>query len=75
MAKQVPPSAQPDLTLVPLLDNEAVYISIAIGKSKHVAGFVSHTLLARHERFAACPALVFEHAREGFRMLVERLRS
>src|SRR5262245_31452867 len=75
MAKQAPPSAQPDLTLVPLLGNESVYIGIDIGKSKHVAGFLSHTLLARHDRFEACPALVFENSREGFRLLVERIRS
>jgi transposase len=59
---------------VPLLRNEAVYIGLDIGKQRHVAGFLSTTLLARYERFEACPALVFENSREGFRLLLERLR-
>jgi transposase len=52
-----------------------LYIGIDIGKGKHVAGFLSQTLLQRHERFEACPALVFENSRGGFRLLIERIRS
>jgi transposase len=65
----------PDLKAVPMLLNEPLYIGVDIGKAKHVAGFLSKTLLERHDRFEACPALVFENSREGFRALVERMRS
>lgn len=65
----------PDLKAVPMLLHECLYIGIDIGKGKHVAGFLSQTLLERHERFEACPALVFENSREGFRLLIERIRS
>jgi hypothetical protein len=54
--------------------NESLYVGIDIGKGKQVAGFLSQTLLARHDRFEACPALVFENSREGFRLLIERIR-
>ena len=66
--------AHPDLKAVPMLLNESLYIGIDIGKGKHVAGFLSQTLLSRHDRFEACPALVFENSREGFRLLLERIR-
>jgi len=69
------PQPRPDLKAVPMLKNESLYLGIDIGKSKHVAGFLSKTLLERHSRFEACPALVFENSREGFRLLVERLRE
>jgi transposase len=72
MAKRATQRA--DLKAVPLLLNESLYIGIDIGKHKHVAGFLSKTLLERHVRFEACPALVFENSREGFRILLERLR-
>jgi transposase len=36
---------------------------------------VSNTLLQRHERFEACPALSFEQSREGFRALIDRIGS
>ena len=62
------------LTAIPMLSNETVYIGVDIGKQKHVAGFLSRTLLQRHERFEACPALVFENSRDGFRCLVDRMR-
>lgn len=75
MAKRMPAHARSGLAAVPLLLNESVYVGIDIGKRKHVAGFLSRTLLERHERFEACPALVFENSREGFRLLVERIRS
>src|SRR5256886_10037892 len=64
-----------DLKAVPMLLNESLYVGIDIGKAKHVAGFLSKTLLERHDRFEACPALVFENSREGFRLLIERIRS
>ncbi len=57
---------------VPLLARESLYVGIDVGKHKHVAGFVSRTLLERHGRFEGCPALAFDNTREGFRALVER---
>lgn len=75
MAQRTPAEAHPRLAAVPLLLNESVYVGIDIGKRKHVAGFLSRTLLERHDRFEACPALVFENSREGFRVLIERIRS
>ena len=66
---------RPDLQAVPLLKHEPLYIGIDVGKMKHVAGFVSTTLLERHQRFEACPALAFENSREGFRALIERIQS
>lgn len=59
----------------PTLAHESLYVGIDVGKQRHVAGFVSATLLARHRRFEGCPALVFDNSREGFRLLVDRLRS
>jgi transposase len=73
MAKRAAQRA--DLQAVPLLLNESLYVGIDIGKGRHLAGFLSKTLLERHERFEACPALVFDNAREGFRLLIERIRS
>ena len=72
MAK--PAHQRPDLQAIPRLKHESVYIGIDVGKVKHFAGFVSATLLERHQRFEACPALAFENSREGFRALVERIR-
>src|SRR5258708_20486221 len=57
---------------VPLLARESLYVGIDVGKHKHVAGFVSRTLLERHGRFEGCPALAFDNTREDFRALVER---
>src|SRR5690348_12077523 len=65
----------PALQAIPLLQQEPLYIGGDIGKAKHVAGFVSTTLLKRHDRFEACPALVFENTREGFRAFSERVRG
>jgi len=73
MAKRATQRA--DLKAVPLLLHESLYVGIDIGKGRHLAGFLSKTLLERHERFEACPALVFENAREGFRLLIERIRG
>src|SRR6266481_2516126 len=73
MTKQT--AQRSDLKAVPLLLNESLYIGVDIGKGTHVAGFLSKTLLERHDRFEACPALVFENSREGFRLLIERIRG
>lgn len=66
--------SHPDPVVIPMLKHESLYVGIDVGKQKHVAGFVSFTLLERHGRFEGCPVLSFEHSREGFRCLVERLR-
>ena len=66
---------RPTLQAVPMLARETVYVGVDIGKHKHVAGFVSKTLLERHGRFEACPAFTFEQSREGFRALIERIQS
>lgn len=66
---------KPHLQTVPLLQHDAVFLGIDVGKTRHVAGFVSKTLLERYQRFEACPALAFENSREGFRALVERMRA
>jgi transposase len=66
---------RPNLQAIPLLKHEALYIGIDVGKGKHVAGFVSSTLLERHERFEACPVLVFENSRQGFHALYERIHG
>ena len=64
-----------NLQPIPLLKQEPLYIGIDIGKERHVAGFVSQTLLERHQRFEACPALAFENSRDGFHTLMERIRA
>ncbi len=64
-----------DLNVLPMLRNESLYVGVDIGKQGHAAGFVSNTLLARHERFEGCPVLTFEQSREGFRQLIDRIRS
>ena len=68
-------SAQPDLVAIPQLAHETLYVGIDVGKFRHVAGFLSRTLLERHQRFEGCPTLTFEQSREGFRALVERIRQ
>jgi len=68
-------SRRPALRAVPMLPNESLYVGVDIGKARHIAGFVSKTLLERHERFEACPVLSFENSRAGFRALVERIRA
>jgi transposase len=50
-------------------------VGIDVGKQRHVAGFVSTTLLKWHHRFEGCPALVVDNSREGFRQLADRIRS
>ena len=56
----------PELHALPQLLHESLYVGIDIGKMRHVAGFVSKTLLERHDRFEACPAFVFAQSREGY---------
>lgn len=68
-------TSQPDLSAIPQLLHEALYLGIDVGKRKHVAGFVSKTFLERYQRFEACPALAFDNSREGFRALLERIKS
>jgi transposase len=63
------------LTALPMLPNESLYIGVDIGKFKHVAGFLSKTLLERHKHFESCPAFTFEQSREGFRAFVERIQA
>jgi len=58
-----------------MLTNESIYIGVDIGKFKNVAGFLSQTLLERHQHFEHCPAFIFEQSREGFRAFVERIRT
>jgi transposase len=63
------------LSVVTPLANESLYVGVDIGKHSHMAGFISTTLLARHERFEGCPVLAFEQSREGFRALVDRIQT
>lgn len=64
-----------DLNILPMFQRESIYIGVDIGKFKHVAGFISKTLLERHQHFEHCPAFLFEQSREGFRAFVERIRT
>ena len=73
MAHQLP--HRPQLAVLPTLVHETLYVGIDVGKFKHIAGFVSETLLARHQRFEACPVLAFDQSRAGFRALLDRIRS
>ena len=63
----------PALRFVPQLPHETLYVGVDIGKHSHYAGFVSRSLLQRHERFEGCPALTFAQSREGFRALIDRI--
>jgi hypothetical protein len=67
--------AHPDLQAIPMLRHETLYVGVDIGKKTHVAGFISTTLLSRHQRFEQCPALAFENSREGFRSLIDRIKA
>lgn len=64
-----------ELTVAPILPNESLYIGVDIGKFKHVAGFLSKTLLERHKHFEQCPAFIFDQSREGFHAFVERIQA
>lgn len=72
MAKKAS-SRQPALQALPLLAHESLYVGIDVGKQAHVAGFLSRTLLERHDHFEGCPVLTFEQSREGFRALIDRI--
>jgi transposase len=69
------PSRHRHLSALTPLTNESLYIGVDIGKHSHIAGFISPTLLTRHERFEGCPVLAFEQSREGFRALVDRIET
>lgn len=68
-------TARSHLLVLPMLACETLYVGVDIGKKTHVAGFISPTLLARHQRFESCPALSFENSREGFRALIDRIST
>lgn len=68
-------SARPDLVALPTLAQETLYVGVDVGKKAHVAGFIASTLLTRHQRFEHCPALAFENSREGFRSLIDRIKT
>ncbi len=67
--------ARSALHIRPMLALETLYVGVDIGKITHVAGFLSPTLLTRHQRFESCPALSFENSREGFRAFVDRIQT
>ncbi len=58
-----------------MLAQEMLYVGVDVGKRAHVAGFISSTLLQRHQRFEHCPALAFDNSREGFRSLIDRINT
>src|SRR5215470_19866074 len=68
-------SAHPGHVAGSLLPHETLSVGVDVGKFRHVAGFLSRTLLKRHERFEGCPTLTFEQSREGFRAFVDRIRE
>lgn len=69
-------AARPVSSVVwPMLAHEALYVGVDVGKQQHLAGFVSTTLLQLHERFEGCPVLRFTNTQEGFRELVDHLRT
>lgn len=68
-------SKRAQLSVVAPLAHESLYVGVDIGKQSHFAGFVSTTLLSRHQRFEGCPVLAFDQSREGFRALVERIET
>lgn len=73
MPRQTTSPAEPGS--FPLLAQETLYVGVDIGKRAHVAGFLSVTLLTRHQRFEHCPALSFDNSREGFRSLLDRIQT
>jgi transposase len=68
-------SSRPDLVPLPMLSLETLYVGVDIGKQAHVAGFIASTLLQRHQRFEHCPAMAFDNSREGFRSLIDRIKT
>ena len=57
------------LTVIPRL-----FVGIDVGKSRHVAAFVSAEILAC-QRFEHCPTLSFEQTRAGFVALLTHIRE
>src|SRR6266849_2212906 len=68
-------SPRSDSMSIPMLAQEMLYVGVDVGKRAHVAGFISSTLLQRHQRFEHCPALAFDNSREGFRSLIDRINT
>lgn len=68
-------NTSPNLKALPMLPHESLSIGVDSGKTKHIAGFVSKTLVERHKHFENCPAFTFDASREGFRSFVERIRE
>lgn len=54
---------------------EHLYIGIDIGKRKHVACFISISLLARHGKYKACPTLEFPNLRTGFEQFLATVKE
>jgi transposase len=71
MPRKVSSCSEP--VTLPMLAQETLYVGVDVGKKAHVAGFISSTLLSRHQRFEHCPALAFDNSREGFRSLIDRI--
>jgi transposase len=70
-----PTQARTALQIAPMIGKDTLYVGVDIGKATHLAGFISTTLLARHQRFESCPALSFTNSREGFRSLLDRISA
>ena len=68
-------ASRSDLAALPKLAHETLYVGVDIGKRAHVAGFLSSTLLTRHQRFEHGPVLAFDNSREGFRSLIDRIQT
>src|SRR6266496_2127249 len=73
MPRQSSPGPEP--VALPMLAHDTLYVGVDVGKRAHVAGFLSSTLLTRHQRFEHCPALAFDNSREGFRSLLDRIQT
>jgi hypothetical protein len=69
MARRTKASSDPQA--FPMFTDESLYIGVDIGKFHNVAGFLSRTLLERHQHFENCPAFIFEQSREGFCAFIE----
>ena len=70
-----PTQTRTTLKSMQMLAQDLLYVGRDIGKATHLAGFISTTLLTRHQRFESCPAWSFENSREGFRSLLDRISS
>src|SRR6266487_99091 len=52
-----------------------LYIGVDLGKSSHIAAFLSKELLERHRRFSACPTLPVPNSSAGFNLLKEQIEK